>query len=558
MLNVKRFLVLGLVLLLLSCPTGALAQDDTTLPTATPAPPPQRPLIFVRSSWTEPGEVAAGGMGRLYLELHNMGDADATKIIISLSGANFVPELTSSVKLVSRLHPDEHGKVWQELRSTPGLEGGVYPITVQIKYEDDYGRAYDSTEVVGIKVRAAPTPTPAPKAGRPQLVIESFSTDPAKPVAGQVFTLTLTLHNSGTGAARNILLTNGVPSAFAPLGTGNVVSIGNIGWQETIQVAFQLVVDQTAKAGTNLHPITLEWDNWGGEHYDKAQNVAILLDQGAAVSQAAEPLLVIDSYRVEPEVLPPGQPFTLTLTVTNVGTVAAGRTTLTLGGQSDPAKNASFAPLGTGNVKYLAAVEAGAVTDVVTRFIVDGAATPGVYVMTVGFDYFGSAEKSLTRSEQISLVVKVRPQLLFNFYRTVGPVMVGQPIGLPIEILNAGRNRVNSSEVEIVSEDLTVETPRTYIGPLDAGGSTTLDGMAVADSPGEKRFTVRVFYIDDFNEPQVFEGEKVIQVEDSGVDSKPDGSAGDAGPGVVDGGQETPQRPWLLRVLRGLLGLGSG
>lgn len=554
MLNVKKLLVLWLVIFLAGCPVGVFAQDETPFPTATPAPPLQKPLIFVRSSWVEPAQVAPGALCRLYLELHNMGNADATKIVISISGANFVPELSSSVKLVERLHPNEHGTVWQELRSTPALEGGSYPITVAIAYEDDFGRTYDSTEVVGIKVLAVPTRTPAPKAGRPQLVIESFTTDPARPTAGQVFTLTLTLHNSGTGGAHNILLTNGVPSAFAPVGSGNVVSVNNIGWQETVQVAFQLVADQTAKAGPNLHPITLEWDNWGGEHYDKAQNVAIPLEQGASAPVAAEPLVVIQSYRLEPEILTPGQPFTLTLTVTNVGSAPAGRVTLTLGGQSDAAKNASFAPVGTGNVKYLAAVAPDAVTDVVTRFIVDGAATAGVYVMTVGFEYFGSAEKSLTRSEQISLVVKVRPQLLFNFYRAVDTAMVGQRISLPIEILNTGRGRVNSSEVEIVSDDLKIETPRTYIGPLDAGGSTTLDGAAVAESAGEKRFTVRVFYTDDFNEPQVFESEKVIQVADGGGPLGPGEPGGAAGPEVE---QAPPQRPWLLRLLLGLFGLGS-
>lgn len=553
MLNIRKLLVCGLVIFLAGCPAGVFAQDEAPLPTATPAPPLQKPLIFVRSSWVEPAEVASGALCRLYLELHNMGNADATKIVISISGANFVPELSSSVKLVERLRPDEHGTVWQELRSTPALEGGVYPITVAITYGDDFGRAYDSTEVVGIKVRAAPTPTPAPKAGRPQLVIESFTTDPARPAAGQVFTLTLTLHNSGTGGAHNILLTNGVPSAFAPVGSGNVVSVSNIGWQETIRVAFQLVADQTAKAGPNLHPITLEWDNWGGEHYEKAQNVAIPLEQGVTAPGVAEPLVVIQSYRVEPEILTPGRPFTLTLTVTNVGPAPAGRVTLTLGGQSDAAKSAPFAPVGTGNVKYLAAVASDTVTDVVTRFIVDGSAAAGVYVMTVGFEYFGSAEKSLIRSEQISLVVKVRPQLQFNFYRPVDTAMVGQRIDLPIEILNTGRSRVNSSEAEIVSDDMKIETSRTYIGPIDAGGSATLDGVAVAESAGEKRLTVRVFYTDDFNEPQVFESEKVIQVADGGgpIDpGKPDG----AGSEDADG---TSQRPWLLRLLLGLLGLGS-
>ena len=504
LLNLGLLFVLALLIFL---PPAAAAQDET------PQPPvsAERPLIFIRSSWVEPAVLAPGQIGRLYLELHNVGDASARNVVISIAGANFVPELSSSVKTVGSLQPNEHATVWQELRVVPNVESGAHPVTVSLSYTDETGSPYTGSETVGIKV-LAPTPTVKPQAGKPQIVIESFAAEP-QPVTGGTFTLTLTLHNSGTGAARNVALTHGAPSSFAVLGTGSVTPVGNIGWQQTVAVAIPLTVDRAAKAGANLHPITLDYDNAAGEHVQSAQNIAIQVGQGEAAPATPEPLVVIESYATEPEPLTPGQAFTLTLRILNVGAADALRVMLTLGKQSDASKSAPIAPLGTGNVRYLPELKAGAQAEVVNQFIVDGTADAGVYVMTVGLEFSGSGEKPITRDEQISLVVKVLPQLLFNFYRPLQPAVVGQPIDLPIEILNVGRKAVASNEAELVSGDLSVETAKIYVGTLDSGIPFTWDARATADSPGEKRFTIRVHYIDDFNQPQVFEGERMITVE---------------------------------------------
>jgi len=152
-------------------------------------------------------------------------------------------------------------------------------------------------------------------------------------------------------------------------------------------------------------------------------------------------------------------------------------------------------------------------------------------------------------------VVEVLPQLLFNFYRTMPPAVVGQPIDLPIEILNVGRKQVASNEAELVSSELSIEAGKTYVGPLDPNAQFTWDARATADSPGEKHFTIRVHYVDDFNQPQVFEGERTIMVE-AAPDVNPAGPDGQGAPG--DGAApEQPERPWLIRLLRGLFGLGS-
>ena len=122
-----------LALLFMLAP-AVLAQDGTPEP---PQPSAERPLIFIRSSWVEPAVLAPGQLGRLYLELHNVGEAGARNVVIGIAGANFVPELSSSVKTVGSLQPNEHATVWQEMRVVPNIESGAYPVTVAISYRDE-------------------------------------------------------------------------------------------------------------------------------------------------------------------------------------------------------------------------------------------------------------------------------------------------------------------------------------------------------------------------------------------------------------------------------------
>ena len=179
------------------------------------------------------------------------------------------------------MQPNEHATVSQRLRVASNLAGGAFPVTLQLTYDDDNGYSYTSSEVVGVAV-VAPTATVQLKPGRPQVVIEQVITDPPLPSAGSQFTLTLTLHNVGSGGARNVLLANGTPSKFAAVGAGNVISVGSIERGKSVQAAVRLVADRSAEAGLHVHPLSLEYDNSGGEHFTSQQNAALTLQAASA------------------------------------------------------------------------------------------------------------------------------------------------------------------------------------------------------------------------------------------------------------------------------------
>ncbi|MCA9957037.1 MAG: hypothetical protein KC434_20045, partial [Anaerolineales bacterium] len=185
----------------------------------------------------------------------------------------------------------------------------------------------------------------------------------------------------------------------------------------------------------------------------------------------------------------------------------------------------------------------------------DGTAVSGVYNLPLDFSYGNSAR---TDAQVVNLLVEKTPQLQVNFYRSTGPGFVGQPLDLPVEVVNISRSLINVSTLTLSSADGTVENNSIYIGPLDGGTSGSLDGLIVPQAGGPLEILVTVNYLDDFNQPQIFEDTLTVQV-DAPEATDENGVAGeDAAVGetaVAD--EEESFGQLLLRFIRGLLGLGS-
>lgn len=517
-----------------------------------PTPPPaSRPLIFIRSSHTVPAAVAPGELVELFLELHNVGDASAQEIVVSFNSEFFVPETTSSVKTMPGLRPDEHGMVSQTLRAAPGSPGGTHPVVVQLSYEDELGYRYSSSETVGVMV-LEPTPTPAPS--RPQLLIEKVISQPAELVPGRPFTLALTLRNVGNGPARRVLLTSGAPSRFAPLGSGSVIALPDVQQGTSTIITLTMITSGDAQEGLYTHPLTLDYEDENGDHFSSSQNVALTV--GEPPEELKEPmvapLLITEGYETIPARANPGAPFTLRITLRNVGNAEARRLRVIFGGKAE----LPFAPLGAGNVKYLPTVPVGQAVIIEQDFIMGGNVGGGAYLVPLTFEYDDPDGQPHTRSEQISLLVEHPLQLEVNFYRPLGEPVVGQPFDLPVEIINVGRARVNVTTAELVAPELEISEGALYLGPLESGQMASLDATAVAHRPGRHELSLTVHYIDDFNQRRVYTHTLAVTVgELPGPKAGPPG--GEAEPGRP-GEEVKPQRPLLVRIIRGLLGLGSG
>ncbi len=508
----------------------------TPLPTPKPTPVPGRPNLTILNYSTEPSRVVVGREFVVTVQIYNNGSRAGENTMVTFPGGTFIPVGETGHRLW-QLHINHTAVVTQRMRVPTGLSSGSYNLQVNLSANDWEGNHYEFPETVAVEVIGIGH-------GRPQLVIEEARTEPAILGPGDAFSLTLRLANRGDRTATDVMVAAASPDLAVPAGGSNVVAAGRVGLNHQTTVTLPLVLGEVTQAGRLGLSISLQYGDYQGGAYSDQQSVGLEV----STALADRPQLIVAGYRTVPATLAPGNTFTLTLEMSNVGGGEAQRLMLTLGGEGGSGL-APFAPLHSGNVKFVPHLGAGESVEVEQRLVVDGSAEPGAYGLPLALAYDDARGTRHTDSQLISLLVRRRPHLQIQFYRPVETTTVGIPFPLPVEVINVGRTLVNVSTLEVTSEQLEIQDGSLYLGPLDGGTSGSLEATAIARQEGTAEILVSVHYLDDFEQSQVVTRTLTVEVE------KP--------PEPTTQTEEEPSEReagfWdkALRFLRGLLGLGS-
>lgn len=354
-------------------PTGTPAE------TSTPAPTPFiRPLLVVNSYGASAPTITPGSNLDFEMTIANAGDAVATNVVATFPGGDFVPRATGGVRALGSLGPGQTVRFWQPLFATDEISGkDTAVLQVVATYTDVNGQSYESTfqlsfPVVpsgggGVAATATPTPTLTPTAGprqRPQLLVTTNSTDPEQLQPGSQFALTLTVENQGEANARNVTLilgggsggsstVDGTPepgglagasgtfTEFAPIGSSNVSTIGNLAVGDTRDVTQQLIVNTTTKPGAYPVKVSFVYTDDRGANYVDDQIITLLVFQTPQVEMG---------FYTEPPPLFAGQQGSLPLQLVNTG-----RASVVFGNFTVTAENSEL----SNNAIFVGALESG-------------------------------------------------------------------------------------------------------------------------------------------------------------------------------------------------------
>ena len=525
-------------------PAAVTIVAATPAPSATPPPTPRpttvpgRPVLAIRNYTVVPSRVVVGREFLVRIDIYNTGSRAAENTMATFPGGTFIP-LDETGHLLGQLHINATAVVTQRLRAPGNLSSGTYNLEVHLSANDWEGNHYEYPETVAVEIVGVGN-------GRPQMVIETARTDPAVVGPGDAFNLTLELANRGDRTATSVLV--GVASAdlTVPQSGSNYVALEPVGINHTRTMTLPLVLGEVTESGRLNLEIELEYGDYQGGAYSARQSVGVEVQ----TTLAERPQLLIAAHHTRPDMLSPGVVFTLTLNVDNVGGGDAERITLSLGGEAG-SELGPFAPYAAGNVRFVAAIPAGKSAAVVQQMVVDAAALPGAYSLPIWLSYDDTRGTRHNDSQRISLLVHQPPHFRIGFYRPVGLALLGAPFDLPIEVINIGRSLVNVSALEVTSQQMAIEGGSIYLGPLDAGTSGSIDAVAVAREGGTNELLVSVYFLDDFEQPQVATETLTVEVEQP-VEVAPPAEE-------VAEEQEREETLWdkILRFLRGLLGLGS-
>lgn len=337
--------------LTVTAPPATALPDMTATPVPTNTPQPTaflRPVVVVASYGASSAEITPGTDLDFEMTLANAGQATATNIIATFTSGDFIPRATGGVRAIGALGTGESSRFWQPLSASRDLAGkstGV--LEVAVSYTDVNGTAYSETFALTFPVvrvatgagaaTATPTSTPTATSGpplRPQLLVASYETDLEALEPGARFELTLEVRNQGSADARGVVLivgggtvssggSGGTPEpgggvsgsagefgTFAPVGSSNVRSLGDLARSQSLEAGVQLIVNGTAKPGAYPVVVTFAYTDSGGNSYKDEQVITLLVYD--------RPQVEINFY-TEPMPLTAGQPGPLPLQLTNTG-----------------------------------------------------------------------------------------------------------------------------------------------------------------------------------------------------------------------------------------------
>ena len=525
-------------------PTMTITPTATITPSATnTAVPTTVPIILTA---IEPGRISNETGGTLTVYGNNFTPVSVIRVV----GIGVLQTTYVNNEVLTGILP-------------PGLPLGKYNIQVGLGAEDGSNAVLNGVlEIFGPTPTPVPSITPTPTAttgyifGQPQIAIRAAHTTPSTLSPGEPFVLQLELINLGNWTAIDIELELRSIDLALPGAGSSVQILPRIGVEEVVTTTLALVLRDNAGGGPQNLGFNINFYDLDGRVYNTQPAVGLLVGDAPTATPtpgATEPRLVLTTYEVDPPDLQPGTRFELKLLVSNVGSETAEDVLLTLGG-GDGSRLQPFALINSGNVRFIESLPAGDVQEIAVTMLVAGTAASGVYNLPIDFSYGNSSRSD---AQVVNLLVEKDLQLQVSFYRSTGPGLVGEPLDLPVEVVNISRSLINVSTLSLSSPGLVVENNSIYIGPLDGGTSGSLDGVIIPEMGGALEIVVMVNYLDDFNQPQIFEQTLTVQVAES--DSPGGAGVGEVGMAgeTADSATEETFGQLLWRFIRGLLGLGS-
>lgn len=458
------------------------------------------PQLIITGYQTNPSPVLSGKTFALTVTVKNVGTKHADGILAStVTNSSFVG-LGAPVPL-GQLDPGESATFTLEVQAG-NLSTGANDVNVSFVYRVGEGPEQSVQRSMGLQVSAGV----AAVSGKALVVIESAEVITEPDTLGETFDVAFVLRNTGTRTAYNLSATLKLNENLSPAEGSGTSQLGDLDPGEAITLTLSLVLNKTSPTGRVDQAFTLDYRDSSSKTYthDETANLAL----GSAGRRS--PQLMISAHSSEPEHPAPGEAFTLTLTVTNVGTGPARQVLARLGGEAglDP-----FLPLGSSNVGYAAEIAPGASASFAQTLLMDGDAAGGAYPLDVGLSYADSLGEPLSETEVIGLLTLARPQLQIDLTKPLpDPANAGESFDIGVDLINLGRQRLEVTTVEIVSDDLTLTKNSLYVGPLDPSISGGLTAKATAQVEGTAGFTVIVHYRDELNRMQTVEYHYSVEV----------------------------------------------
>ncbi len=443
-----------------------------------------------------------GGETKLSFTIKNEGEITAHNTYYSITNADFdaagiVPgytKLKQAAAIDGELAPGESTKVILPISISPTATEGNKTLTINIEYKNKDGVALTAACPINIKVKAD---SEAPK-------IEIDSTKFASELTpGDEFTLVATLRNIGLAQAKDIEVTVGNlgVESFIPNYTKDKIAVGNLTYDEKIDVKIPLIVSKDAVKGLKEVPLTIDYKDDTGTALTTTSKVYIevMKDDDDTISK---PKLIISNFTAGTEELRAGSTFDFQFDIKNTHTQTTAKNIKVTVAQAENI----FSVAEGSNSFYITKIPAGEVVENNLSLKVKADAVTKAYPLEITMEYEYDGAIANPTTGQIGETVKevITLQAVENSRAVVNNVFVGsydmptinQPAALTFEFYNMGKSTL-SNVYATVEGDFTLSTGNMYfMGNFEAGASDYPELEVIPNVEGLAKGTLVISFED--------------------------------------------------------------
>lgn len=412
-----------------------------------------------------------------------------------------------------------------QLASSADMVAGNYPVTIQLKYQDAYGKEFTKEQQYYVNVGGASGKTS-------QLEIRNMKEPQGVYGVNQNFPVQFELYNAGQVAAKDIVITAEAldPTAVVPK-SSSVKTLSSLAPGASMPLNFTFAGTNQATSQNYAIQFLVEYTSGGTKVHSFKQYAGANIsnpekDKEGEEENPSKPKIIVSNYVCDPLIVMAGQEFDLNLTLTNTHAAKGVKNikmflTLAEETSSETEKSGNiFTPVNSSNTFYFDAIAPKGSVDKDLRLYVVPNAQPKTYTLTVNFEYEDAEGKEYTAKELLGINVEQETELSIDEFALPETIEQYTPVTVSFSYYNTGKVALSNLMFK-VEGDVECSQKSTYIGNLDSGasdyyevsftpnnlGQVPVDIVAVYEDPSGETQEIRRSFVLNVTEPIMMDGE---------------------------------------------------
>lgn len=450
-----------------------------------------------------PESLSPGETAELSGRVVNRGTQDMHQVELSLDnlsaeGISLVSGFSS--KTVAQIPIGGETAFRFPLAASADMAAGNYPVSIKLKYQDEFGKAFEKTQQFYVNVGGV--------AGKKaDLEIRNMKEPGGTYGVNQNFTVSFDLYNAGETTAKSIAVTAEAVDATAVVPkSASRKTVKELAPGASVPFSFQFAGTSSSTSQNYAIQFTVEYTSGGSATTTFKQYAGVNVSNPDKDDEnESKPKIIVSNYVSDPLIVMAGDEFDLTMTLMNTHKDKAVKNikmflTLAEETSSETEKSGNiFTPVNSSNTFYFDSIGPKSTVDKSLRLYVVPDAQPKTYTLTVNFEYEDGNGKEYTAQELLGINVKQVTQLQIDEFSIPEMVEVYQPVSVSFSYYNTGKVTLNNVMIKIEG-DVDCQNKSTYIGNMESGNSEYFETTFSAMQPGETPVTIIVSYEDPSGE----------------------------------------------------------